>query len=166
MLSSLSPFRPLHNLFCHLSPSFSPSRFMLFSIQLSLLSLSLSRSIFPFSVLLRADFPMRCRRGGTRIREGITEKTSPVPNDFLAMLLPNFYNIFTTGSLEVMNEKWQYSKPWPLPNRLVRAVHKQFKPPANTEVLERLVFLLLWSKALINTLREENWDFIFWIYLI
>lgn len=67
-----------------------PCFMLFFSIQLSLLSLS--RSIFPFSVLLRADFPMRCRCGGTRIQEGITEKTSPVTNLSLAMLLPNFYN--------------------------------------------------------------------------
>lgn len=91
-----SPFRSLHNLFCHLPPSFScslhPVFHSFFPVQLSLLSLSLSRSIFPFSVLLWADFPMRCRRGGTKIREGITEKTSPVTNVSLAMLLPNFYN--------------------------------------------------------------------------
>lgn len=95
-ISSLSPFRSLHNLFCHLSPSLSsflhPLFHAFFSVQLSLLSLS--HSIFPFSVLLRADFPMRCRRGGTRIREGITEKTSPVSKVSLAMLLPNFYNWF------------------------------------------------------------------------
>lgn len=73
-------------------PVLSIQCFMLFSLSSSLYYHTLSLSIFPFSVLLRADFPMRCRRGGTQIREGITEKTSPVTNVSLAMLLPDFCN--------------------------------------------------------------------------
>lgn len=136
-------------------PLLSIPCFMLFSVQLSLLSLSLSCSIFPFSVLLRADFPMRCRCGGTQIREGITEKTSLVTNVSLAMLLPNFYNWsfwsleWKMTTLKALTDSKQAGESY---SQAIRNLVQILKASAGSQS----VFLLLRSKALIQNQHPQG----------
>lgn len=61
---------------------FCPSALFIISVSLP----------FPFSLLLRTDFPMCCRCGYAPIQEGIAEKTSLVTVVSLAMFLTSFYN--------------------------------------------------------------------------
>lgn len=94
----------------------SPSSLSCFCLSaLFIISVSLP---FPFSLLLRTDFPMCCRCGYAPIQEGIAEKTSLVTVVSLAMFLTNFYN------WRFWSHEWKMTilRLRPRGNRLVRAV--------------------------------------------
>lgn len=129
-------------------PVLSIQCFMFFSLSSSLYYHSLSLSLFSLS-LCCCELTFPCAAGVVvpRSERELLRKHLRLPTSLWLCSFP----IFATGPFEVMNEKWQYLKPWPIRNRLVRAIHKQLETSCKYwSAGAPSVFLLLWSKALIQ----------------
>lgn len=150
-ISSLSPFSALHNPFCHLSSALSCSLHPVFHAFFpcpALFIITLSLSLFSLS-LCCCELTFPCAAGVVvpRSERELLRKHLRLPTSLWLCSFPNF----ATGPFEVMNEKWQYLKAWPIRNRLVRAIHKQLETSCKYwSAGAQSVFLLLWSKALIQ----------------